>query len=277
MTNLPKFLCIGVQKAATSWLWVQLRWHPEVWMPPVKELHYFDHLFVPENRSWTTAHIQKNVKDSLNWHAKNGKIDLPYFRYMVDLATEDLFSEEWYRKAYSLKGADAKLAGDITPEYFMIPEEGIAYVKKFLGPLKLILMVRDPVDRAKSQIRMNIQRSGCLVENLTESDWVSEASKPEIFNKAKYSEYLPRWIREFGKESFLFLHYEEVRKQPLELLKKVENFLGLSAGKYPSPEEAVHKGKKIDIPGYVSEFLESKLQSERDFIDEYLASYNSKI
>jgi hypothetical protein len=270
MTNLPKFLCIGVQKAATSWLWVQLRWHPEVWMPPVKELHYFDHLFVPENRSWTTAHIQKNVKDSLNWHAKNGKIDLPYFRYMIDLATENIFSEEWYRKAYSWKGADGKLAGDVTPEYFMIPEEGIEYVKKLLGPIKLILIIRDPVDRAESQIRMNLNRSGRQFENLSESEWMQEASRPDIFNKAKYSVYLPRWLREFGEESFLLLRYEEVSQQPLHLLQKVENFLGLSSGNYPDPKTAVHEGTKKELPTNVKNFLEEKLQAERTFIGKNL-------
>jgi hypothetical protein len=58
-----------------------------------------------------------------------------------------------------LEGGHGKIAGDVTPEYFMILEEGIASIKSFPGPLNLILMIRDPVDRAKSQIRMIIHRS----------------------------------------------------------------------------------------------------------------------
>src|SRR3954463_14128656 len=38
----PDFLCVGAQKAGTGWLYEQLRNHPDFWMPPVKELHYFD-------------------------------------------------------------------------------------------------------------------------------------------------------------------------------------------------------------------------------------------
>src|SRR6185295_12624998 len=38
----PDFLCIGAQKAGTGWLYEQLRSHPGFWMPPMKELHYFD-------------------------------------------------------------------------------------------------------------------------------------------------------------------------------------------------------------------------------------------
>ena len=43
-TARPDFLCIGAQKAGTGWLYEQLREHPDFWMPPLKELHYFDRL-----------------------------------------------------------------------------------------------------------------------------------------------------------------------------------------------------------------------------------------
>lgn len=35
------FLGIGAQKAGTTWLYAQLKQHPDVWMPMVKELHFF--------------------------------------------------------------------------------------------------------------------------------------------------------------------------------------------------------------------------------------------
>src|SRR5215471_4218872 len=38
----PDFLCVGAQKAGTSWLYQQLEPHPDFWMPPLKELHYLD-------------------------------------------------------------------------------------------------------------------------------------------------------------------------------------------------------------------------------------------
>jgi len=40
----PDFLCIGAHKAGSTWLYQQLDSHPDFWMPPVKELHYFDQL-----------------------------------------------------------------------------------------------------------------------------------------------------------------------------------------------------------------------------------------
>ena len=38
----PDFLCIGAQKAGTHWLYDQLQHHDDFWMPPIKELHFFD-------------------------------------------------------------------------------------------------------------------------------------------------------------------------------------------------------------------------------------------
>jgi len=38
----PDFLCVGAQKGGTSWLYQQLAAHPDFWMAPLKELHYFD-------------------------------------------------------------------------------------------------------------------------------------------------------------------------------------------------------------------------------------------
>jgi len=62
---LPSFLCIGAQKAATSWLFVTLQEHPDIWMPAIKELHYFDYLYVPQCRGWAHKHISKTAKSAI--------------------------------------------------------------------------------------------------------------------------------------------------------------------------------------------------------------------
>jgi hypothetical protein len=38
----PDFLCIGLQKAGTRWLYDQLSHAKGVWLPPIKEIGYFD-------------------------------------------------------------------------------------------------------------------------------------------------------------------------------------------------------------------------------------------
>lgn len=43
--RLPNFIGIGVQRAATTWVYQCLKSHPEVFMPDRKELHFFNHDF----------------------------------------------------------------------------------------------------------------------------------------------------------------------------------------------------------------------------------------
>ncbi len=40
--RLPDFLCIGAQKAGTTWLGHNLRFHPEIFLPEQMEQHYFN-------------------------------------------------------------------------------------------------------------------------------------------------------------------------------------------------------------------------------------------
>lgn len=266
MSNLPQFLCIGVQKAATSWLWVQLRHHPSIWMPPVKELHYFDHLYVEENRDWTTSHIRKNVCDSLQWHAKNEKINLDYFRYMVDLGTRDLFTEGWYKRAFSWPAASGRMTGDVTPEYCMIPQEGVSYVRSLLGGVKIIVMLREPVSRAISQIRMNAARRGIDLDLAGPDEWLALANEPVVASRSSYGVFPALWSRVFGPENLHFIDYDQVSTSPAAVLRSLELFLGIAATKYPAQKQPVHVGEKLarSVSAEVLNVLAANLRSQID-------------
>ena len=69
--TLPSFLCIGAQKAGTTWLHAQLRSHPKVWLPPIKELHYFDHKFVKGQKKWTRSFIKSRTEVRSKSRIKN--------------------------------------------------------------------------------------------------------------------------------------------------------------------------------------------------------------
>jgi hypothetical protein len=46
--NGPDFICVGLQKAGTRWLYQQLRGHRDFWMPPIKELNFLNGNFEKE-------------------------------------------------------------------------------------------------------------------------------------------------------------------------------------------------------------------------------------
>tara|TARA_B110000908_G_C10132609_1_gene392946 strand:- start:747 stop:938 length:192 start_codon:yes stop_codon:yes gene_type:complete len=40
----PDFICIGAPKTVTTWLYENLKKHPDVELPYIKELHFFDEI-----------------------------------------------------------------------------------------------------------------------------------------------------------------------------------------------------------------------------------------
>lgn len=274
---LPHFLCIGAQKAATSWLFVNLQKHHQIWMPPVKELHYFNHLFVPENRAWTPYHMRQGTGNAIKHHVKHGEyIDFNYLSYLVRMM-EDPFTEAWYRAAFERPNARGKVLGDITPEYSTLPEEGIDYLRQLLGAPKIIYIIRHPVGRAMSQLRMNMQRHP--IEDIQEKDWREVAQSWDILNRGDYKSYVPRWKKRFASQDLLFLPYGRVAKDPKGVLDQVQSFLGIEPFKsYDRTEEKVHETRSTKIPKFVSELYEDLFADQMSFLKaEFGADFVSEI
>ena len=263
---LPGLLCIGAQKAGTSWLFTQLQSHPGVWMPPVKEIHYFNHLFVPENRRWTKWHIRHSVAAAIRHYVtRNEEPYLPYLQYLVDLGSKDTFTEAWYRRAFDLPAAAGKLVGDITPEYSTIPEEPTQVADALLGAPRIIYLIRNPVGRALSQLKMNVSRTA--KGHLTEAEWLEQAEQWDIANRGDYRTYVPRWKAQFAEADLLFVPYGRIAKDPGGMMREIEAFLGLPPHEYPRLVERVHKTRSFDVPKSVAARLEEKLAPQVAFLE----------
>lgn len=66
----PGALCIGAQKAGTSWLAHMLGQHPQIWVPPFKEAHFFNHRFLPEQRYWIAWHYRTKPQEIRDRHIR---------------------------------------------------------------------------------------------------------------------------------------------------------------------------------------------------------------
>jgi hypothetical protein len=265
-SNLPNFLCIGAQKAGTSWLFANLNKNPNIWMPPVKELHFFDHLFCPQNRSWTTWHIQKAVDKLLRKECSAASINFEYVNYLSSLASKSLFSPEWYEYAFSFNKKDSLTRGDITPEYSTIPEDGIVYLKKYLDTPKIIYIIRDPFSRVCSQLLMNAKFSG-FSKDTAEEKWTNLAKSSDIATRGDYKTYIPRWTKFFSEENILFIPFGLLNKNSSEFVKKIEIFLEVPH--MPQEEiirEKIWSSEKLPIPSTVSEYLQELTQPQYDFL-----------
>jgi Sulfotransferase family len=262
--TLPKVLCIGAQKAGTSWLHENLKSNPCAWLPPFKELHFLDHRFLPAHRPWIKAHVARGLRTATaTAEAAAATSELAYLK---TLSEHPLMTRNWYRRVFA-PCRDNLIGIDITPEYSSIPATGVSYAKQIFGPdLRLIYIVREPVERALSQMRMYIGRRKRAP--LTSDDWEKLLSEPDIFDRGNYASHIPRWEAEFPKSSFLYIPFGRIPSSPLSVLKEVEAFCGLPTGRYPKAGEAVYRGPEVRFPRFVVECLQEQQKQQTQFLKE---------
>ncbi len=259
-----KCLCIGAQKAGTTWLNEQLLRHPELYLPPIKEAHYFDFLHSPQDRAWITEHyrrpakilIQKLIEEKeVNWKG------ITYYSQIIDLMSSGKVNNDWYHALYSQCMDDNLLKIDITPAYLPLPKVGIDEVFNYNPNMKLIVLLREPVSRALSAARMMLKRE--KIANPTEDDWNLILKRGDITGKSRYSRQLQNWLQVFDKTQLLVIPYEKIAVAPLDIINDICDFLAVSRMKQNDLfYEHVHVGKNYPVPIRAHNWLTSYLADE---------------
>ncbi len=123
----PDFLCIGAQKAGTTWLDKNLRRHPALWLPPMKELQYFSHLHLPATRKWTTRQRRERER-----RERGSQLLRRYFERTIPrigtsatsrgspISPAGRSADDWYGRIFSLAPRE-RICGEVTPDYATLP------------------------------------------------------------------------------------------------------------------------------------------------------------
>jgi Sulfotransferase family len=269
--GLPNFLCIGAQKAGTSWLDQMIRQHPDLWMPPIKELQFFNHMFVESDRRWTEWAVKNAVRRHLIrclQRAQPLHVNYPYIRYVLDIGSRDLFTEAWYRRIFDRPQTKGKLIGEISPGYCTIPSEGIRYLYRMLRSARIIYIIRDPVTRALSQLRMEVSMRRRPPS--TEAEWFAYVEKSDVERRSDYARFVPLWQSTFPTRQLLFLPYGDIAADPASVLRRVEIFLGLrSFGNYKGLHSKFHETTPVAFPSGFPEFLGQRMTKQQAFLQSF--------
>lgn len=173
-TTIPTFLVIGAQKCGTTWLAELLRQHDDVFVVPEKELHYYDD---------RTRHAR-----GLEWY-------LPHFA----------------------DGAGAVAVGEATPNYLWtratvlerrlhhVDSDIPVKVRADFPDLKLLVCLRDPVDRAVSAYHHSIH-----ARYVAPSTRILDAAPTfGIESAGRYAASLRDWFACWPRDRFHVLVYED--------------------------------------------------------------------
>lgn len=255
----PDFICIGAQKAGTSWLYTNLGYHPLVWLPPIKEISYFSSIYLAGWRDGDADHRARQIKEALEWWSSKGETggasELSTMRW-IERGTID---DEWYSGIFREALAD-QVAGELSPSYSLLPRAGIRHAFSFNPNLKIIALLRDPVSRVLSQIAMTLK------DHLTTDRIWALIKSDEMNILESYTDYC-RWITAWkslsGEENFLIDYLGRIEKQPHDVLHKICRFIGIPFDEnlFPAAGLSVFSGEKfIDEMEEIRHYLEFRLE-----------------
>ncbi|MBU2956299.1 sulfotransferase [Paracoccus sp. C2R09] len=240
----PAALCIGAQKAGTSWLAQMLGQHPQVWIPPFKEVQYFNFLHLPDHQQWIRWHYRNKPQEIRDRHKARG-VPMPgaLDAYLDGITSGKMFHNQWYKRVFAPAPAHA-MAMDFTPEYSTLPPEGVAAVSGLLPRARVVYLVRDPVDRAVSQLRMNLRRA--RREPASVAEWMAELDDPVLQDRGDYASYVPRWRAHYP--DMLILPFGRIAARPHAVLEAVEDHLGIGPMIYENAGNKVFANPEGLVP-----------------------------
>jgi hypothetical protein len=216
----PNFFMVGVVKGGTTSLHQYLDQHPEVYMSPIKEVNYFSRLDIDErNFAKAYAHdVDVDLKKYLSGDMK----------HTIHIA--HVTNEQDYLKLFS-KVKDEKAIGEASNSYILY-EHAPVLIHAAYPKAKIIMMLRNPAQRAFSQYVMNLRlgktKSQDFIQEIEADDQQAVkgwGANHQYLSIGLYYEQVKRYLDVFPKEQILICWYDEYKKDADKVVKTLFRFL----------------------------------------------------
>jgi hypothetical protein len=261
----PDFICVGMPKAGTGWLFDQLQFHPDFWMSPLKGLHYLDRdTPAMKNAIRKLQRMEKRPDRPRPTRRPGDERDLSFLREAVSLKG---MPRDLHRYASLFRYKGPLLSGDITAPYAGLQEDAIAEVAAILPQVKIIFLVRDPVARVWSNVSM-AYRAGRFDRNLLSDvdGFRSFLISSPMYEFSFATTIAERWARSAPKVSFQHFFFDDIDKDPKKARAEILEYLGADPAKESGQIPAGHNRKataeKLVLTDPVRTFLVDHFKDE---------------
>ena len=221
-----------------------------------------DFLCVGTQKGGTTT-LQKLLEQHPETFLPSEK-ELQFFSLHYDRGTD------WYSQKFESAGED-KRCGEITPYYLFHPEAP-SRIHKLLPKVRIIILLRDPVERTLSQY-FHARRHGFEPLELEEALKAEPArlasgdsfchQKQSYVSRSRYAEQLMRFENIFEQKQILVLRSEDLFHSTASCWKAIQSFIGLSETPLPNPLEKANtgSGEADAVPSVIRDWLRCELSS----------------
>ncbi|MEO1549177.1 MAG: sulfotransferase [Pseudomonadota bacterium] len=191
--NIADVLCIGAQKTSTSWLHHVLNVHPKLYV-------------FPNSKPVTSTNKEAHYWD---WNRARG--------------------ETWYRTLMTPEAPDL-MSMDFTPEYAFLPARDVEDCKRLNPSAKVIYVLRDPLSRAVSALRMHAKRETGDADPAEHRirfgpETLDMIDRARILEHSSYVANHARWAKHY--DQILVLNYEDILAKPREVIDRIFAHLDL--------------------------------------------------
>ena len=253
---LLDFMIVGAQKCGTTALVHYLRQHPEIGMSSRKEVHLFD---APDySPDWTPRQIDERYRPCFQHCPVAGTRYLTSTGTPTSGGTPTLVGTPTLEETPTLEGIPTsggtrtvvRARGEATPIYIFLPDIAPA-LKRYNPDLKVIVLLRDPVERAISHYCMEKNRGyehlplwlalgierwrlwRCRDRRGHGSAWRRHSYR----RRGLYSLQLGNLCRYFDAQQVLLVRTEELARDHEVVLQRVFEFLGADPCDGIAPEK----------------------------------------
>ena len=193
------FFIVGAPKAGTTSVYHYLNEHPEISMSSQKEPDYFSYADIQHEGMY----YGKNRIDTIKKY-------------------HDLFDDN----------SESKLKGEASVSYLFykdVPQK----IKAYNPDAKIIIMLRDPVDRAFSHYLMDyrlgiVSDSFEYIINKKSTHRNAKLFYQQYVELSEYASQVKRYLDIFDSKEILFIEYEDLKIDVLGIVKKTYLFLGVN-------------------------------------------------
>jgi hypothetical protein len=225
--RVPDFIIGGAPRCGTSFLARRMRQHPQICLSAAKEPWYF--VIAPEPRG------------------------IPGI-FGIRTRGYNHRGPKWYEAQFA-KCRPGQVRGEASVGY-LFNTESAAMIKEAVPDVKLVFQLRDPVDRIVSQYLFDLRywRLPPLERMIADNDgrlavWI-EASR--------YSRHLERFYELFPRENILVTFLEDMRGDPLGVLKTVFRFVGADPSFVPPDASRAVNETRLSRSRWVAQLLRSR-------------------